>query len=165
MKTTQIIVTTVLTTLSVLALFGAFAWTLSPAAAIASSLHADSSAQIGSHCSHFDSDHTRLLDAYVTVTLDLDDAQQHTLTPLIEIIEAWRQDTVVSCEQASFQDIDSSLTALQDFLGRSEQAVADLRPAFDDFTAALTPEQRAELDGFLDHHSQPGMHRSGRRWH
>ena len=152
MKSKHIVLTTVLTTLTVLAFVGAFAWSVSPAAAIAGSLHASHSAPDGDHCARLSEEHTELIDAYLRITLDLDDSQQQALAPVIGVIEAWRVDAVATCENADFTNVDSSLATMQAMLGLTETAIAELRPAVGAFQAGLSPEQQAELTALLSHH-------------
>ena len=161
MKSTYMIATTVLTTLTVLVFVGAFAWSVSPASALASSLAAAHSSPDGNHCARLDGKHTELLDAYLRITLELDDSQHQALTPVIDIVEEWRQDTVTACESAQLDNVDASLAAMQAVLGRTEQAIADLRPAFGEFQAQLSEEQKAQIDGMLAHHHERKARRHG----
>ena len=79
MKSTYMIATTVLTTLTVLVFVGAFAWSVSPASALASSLAATHSSPDGNHCARLDGKHTELLDAYLRITLELDESARKWL--------------------------------------------------------------------------------------
>lgn len=154
MNQLQIVVTTVLTTLAVLTLIGVFAVsTFWPEAALAHSLmrHGGSSTT-GDHCARLDAKHTRHVRALISAELDLDDAQDIALEPVIEVLERWRVDAVETCNAVSLTSVDDSLASLQSILGRSEQAIVELRPAFEGFYIALTPEQQADLDGWIEYH-------------
>ena len=100
MKSKHIVVTTVLTTLTVLAFVGVFAWSVTPAAAIAGGVTASHAQDSGDPCARLGEEHTELIDAYLRITLDLDDAQHQALAPVIDVIEAWRVDAVAACATA-----------------------------------------------------------------
>ncbi len=154
MNQLQIVVTTVLTTLAVLTLIGVFAAsTFWPEAALAHGLmrHGGSSTT-GDHCARLDAKHTRHVRALISAELDLDDAQDIALEPVIEVLERWRVDAVETCNAVSLTSIDDSLASLQSILGRSEQSIVELRPAFEGFYTALTPEQQTDLDGWIEYH-------------
>ena len=152
MNQLQIVVTTVLTTLAVLTLIGVFAAsTFWPEAALAHGLMRHGGPG-GDHCARLDAKHTRHVRALISAELDLDDAQDIALEPVIEVLERWRVDAAETCNAVSLTSVDDGLASLQSILGRSEQAIAELRPAFEGFYTALTPEQQADLDGWIDDH-------------
>lgn len=154
MNQMQIVVTTVLTTLAVLTMIGVFAAsTFWPEAALAHGLmrHGGPSAD-GNHCTRLDAKHTRHIRALISAELDLDDAQDVALEPVIDVLERWRLDAVETCNGVDTTSLDDGLAAFQAVLDRSGQAIAELRPAVDAFYTQLSAEQQVDLDAWIDHH-------------
>ncbi len=167
----NIIITTVLTTLAVLVVGAITAWALWPINAEAGAMgdfhQSTLETQQVSHCHRLENDHTKLVQAVVTATLDLDINQQNALQPVTEVVENWRAEALKTCQTLDLSSIDSSLASLQVILAQGSDAITEFRPAFDEFYASLDDNQRNQINEFIQsHHGRDRQHRSfSRRWH
>lgn len=107
------------------------------------------------HCGPLGEHKTRLLSAYVSITLDLDEAQDAALAPVIEVLDRWHSEAGSVCDHTELTSAPLALDHLQQLLDRTREAMDELRPAFDSFYAALTVEQQERLNGWLKHHHGP----------
>lgn len=102
-------------------------------------------------CGELDERATRLMSAYLSITLDLDEAQEAALAPVIDVVERWHSASggfchgEVSTAPAAFDELDRMLATAQ-------AALDELRPAFDAFYGTLTAEQQAQLNGWISQH-------------
>lgn len=166
MNISQIIVTAVLTTLTLLALATVTVWSLWPRTAeagVAVAAHTTGWHESGNHCQHFSADHLELGQAVVTVALDLDDAQQAALAPVRSSLENWRSQIATLCETVDHDNInvDTGLQSLEQVLSISAATVAEVRPHLSGFVAGLTPEQSDKLKSYMSRHH----HKRGYRGH
>ena len=164
----KVVVTTVLTTLVVTALGVVAATALWPDTAQAHGMNAvlgygrhgmhGALTAPGSHCHRLESRHTRMLEAFVTIELGLDDNQEQALQPVIAAVDRWRADAARTCENLSIATAPEGLDTLQQVLSRGERALTEIAPLFNAFYATLNKEQRAGLDRWVAHrnpqHSQ-----------
>jgi len=169
MKTRNLLLTSVLT-ITVTGLFGAVAATsLLPSTASAGDLMAGHLQHAGNrgprggghwgggqwgggHCGAFDERAIRLVNAYVSISLDLNEAQEAALEPVIGVIDSWHDESAALCEQADLADAPAALNELSGLLTRTRTAVDELIPAFDAFYTALTQEQQAQLNSWISQH-------------
>ncbi|MEJ2089428.1 MAG: Spy/CpxP family protein refolding chaperone [Gammaproteobacteria bacterium] len=102
-------------------------------------------------CGELDERATRLMSAYLSITLDLDEAQEAALAPVIDVVERWHSASdgfchgEVSTAPAAFDELDR-------MLANARAALNELRPAFDAFYGTLTAEQQAQLNGWISQH-------------
>ena len=167
MNILQIIVTAVLTTLTLLALGTVAVWSLWPQTAeagVAVAAHSAGWRSSENHCDHLSSDHLELGEAVLTITLDLDDAQQAALSPIRTGLENWRSQVSTICESFDHEttDVDSGLASLEQVLAISATTVGELRPHLTGFVAALSPAQRDKLHSYMARHHR---HRRGHNHH
>ena len=155
MKPTTVVVTSVLTTLAVIAfgVVGASAvlpqmasrtWLWRVAAMVGMEVAGIAHA-LGPH-------HTAFVEAHIAASLDLDETQSSALAPMIAVLESWRGDVVAACESFDPQSVGEGIEQMQAVLQLSAQSLGELRPAFDSFYTALNDEQRAHIDELLAHH-------------
>lgn len=166
MTVPKIILTTVLTTITALAFAVVFGATLLPAGAIAHggwSSSGHGSAHFGSRrggnlqdrCERLSEQHTRVAGAMVTAYLDLDDAQEAALQPMLDVLDSWRADGQSLCLELANQpnhSVDLGLSTMQAFLARSASAMAELQPAYAAFAGSLSTAQQAKIQAMLDRH-------------
>jgi hypothetical protein len=157
----QVVVTAVLTTLAVLALGVAAAWSLWPTSVAAS---ATIGAHAGtwdpqSHCSAFESDHLAIGEAALDAALGLNEAQQQALVPVVTAIDTWRGELHQTCTSADLSSLDASLASIQTVLDQSASAFEELRPALSSFHASLSAEQQQTLHSYLQSHRTQRAHR------
>jgi hypothetical protein len=165
MNVFKVAVTAVLATLAMLA-FGVVAvWSLWPTTAEASvALAAHSSAwQTGklSHCQRFGGEHVKFGQAVVTAALDLNDKQEKNLAKVAIKVEAWRTQAEATCAQTDLTTLDGGLAGLETILAQSSTAMAELRPAINEFYAELSPDQQAQLRDYVQSHQGHGQRRRG----
>jgi hypothetical protein len=165
MNVFQVAVTAALATLAVLA-FGVVAvWSLWPVTAEASvALAAHSSSWQSdklSHCQRFGGEHVKIGQAVVSAALDLNDKQAKNLADVAAKVEAWRAQAETTCEQTDLTTLDGGLTGLELMLAQSATAMAELRPAINEFYAVLSPDQQSQLRDYMQSHQQQGPHRRG----
>ncbi len=167
MNAPKLIITTVLTTLVVLGFTAVFASGLLPSQAVA---HPVFSADRGHHfsgrhrgaplaerCERLSRDPSRVASAMVTAYLDLDDAQEQALAPLLDVASRWREDSLTLCREvaaAEEHSIELGLSTMETFLSRSASAAGELRGAWGDFSATLTAEQQDTIREMLSRHQR-----------
>ena len=160
----QIVLTTVLTMLILLAFTVAGVWATWPQtaqASVAVAAHASTWHQgQGDHCARLDASHIDLGEALVTATLDLSDAQQSALTPISEAAQRWQSVAKTTCENANFSDLNTSLAEVENALSQSSAAVREMRPLIADFYANLDTDQQDKLQQLMHSHGP----RHGRRF-
>lgn len=167
MNTPKIVITTVLSTLVVLAFTAVFASGLMPRTASAhggfSGTHFRGPGRHGGdladRCERLGRDHSRLASAIASSYLDLDAAQEVALEPLLAIGNRWREDTQALCLQlagAENHSVDQGLATMEAFLDRSAGTAGELRAAWRDFEAQLTPAQQATITAMLSRHHSEG---------
>jgi len=83
------------------------------------------------HCGHLDEKSTALLGAYLGISLELTDAQQATLTPVLQVLDGWRVAVRASCDHADFADAPDALRTLNRLVERTRTSMIELLPAFD----------------------------------
>jgi hypothetical protein len=103
-------------------------------------------------CGQLDDRATRLVSAYVSITLDLDDAQEAALAPVIEIAERWHEEAASICQDSGITTAPAALVELDRVLATTRTALDELRPAFDAFYAALTADQQERLNSWINEH-------------
>lgn len=164
MKTRNILLTSVLT-VAVFGLFGAvltsslFPNTASAGAVIAGHLagsHAHGHRSWAHSCDGTDARMIELANAWVSISLDLNEAQEVQLQPVLQVLADWDDQANVFCEPDSLTTAPGALREASRLLDASQRSMADLIPAFDAFYAALTPEQQAELNTWITEHHGRG---------
>lgn len=158
MKSRNLLLTTVLTA-AVLGLF---------AAVLASSLlpgHASAGQILTGHLSGSQHGHGRwhahascdadeaqlvaLANAWVSITLNLDESQETALVPVLDVLARWHDDARVLCDHPDVADAPAALAMLDTLIEDSALAMNDLVPAFNAFYASLTAEQQASLNAWI----------------
>jgi Spy/CpxP family protein refolding chaperone len=155
MKTQKLLLTSILT-ISVFGLFGAvLASGLLPTTASAGGLlmahNHGGHGGWGRHCGADQEHAAELIHAFVSIRLDLDEAQESALDEVVGVVDRWHRDLPV-CEHPAFADAPAALAALNEVVDQTGAAMAELQPAFAAFYAALTPEQQERLNSWLRHH-------------
>jgi hypothetical protein len=105
----------------------------------------------GNHCGHLDNKHTRMLAAYLEISLDLTEDQQTALDPVIVVLDDWRVATQLACSNLNLDTAPAVLNDIEIILGDAQAAVVALRPAFDMFYASLTQAQQTQLNSLIHH--------------
>jgi hypothetical protein len=167
MKSSRIILTTVFSTLTLLAFGSVLATSLLPFGAEAhgfrtglggehhagaSATRGDRGARMLAHCQRLSPAHTRVVEAAISAALDLDDSQQNALAPIMEVLDEWRAQASTTCEQLPSNDVDAGLAAMQEMLNNTANTIGALRPAYGDFYAQLNTEQKTLIDEMIARH-------------
>ncbi len=165
----KIILTTVLTTLTALFFTAVVAASFLPGGAQAHGFGKFGGSGIGrhgshrggpgrmlAHCEHLSPAHTRVMQAAISAGLDLSDAQEAALAPIIDVVDGLREQVQASCKTMPPQDVDAGLATMQNLLQDSANALADIRPAYANFYASLTADQQAHIDGMVARHQAHG---------
>ena len=105
----------------------------------------------GNHCEHLDDKHTRMLAAYLEISLDLTDDQQLALEPVVSVLDDWRETTRRACSSLNLATAPDALADMEMILGDAQVAIAALRPTFDVFYASLTETQQTQLNSLINH--------------
>ena len=166
MKTRNLLVTSVLT-VAVFGLFGAvltsslFPNTASAGGLIAghlagSHVHRGGSRGWAHSCDGTDARVIELANAWVSISLDLNDSQEAELQPVLQVLADWHDQANVFCEPENLATAPSALREVSGLLETSQRSMAELIPAFDAFYATLTPEQQAELNTWISRHHGHG---------
>jgi len=108
----------------------------------------------GHDCGRLDDTHTRLLMAYVEISLALTAEQTAALHDAMPALESWREAAQASCERLASGTLPEIMVALGAMLDDSRRAVDEITPKLDVFYGTLTEEQRATLDGWIAHHGK-----------
>ena len=146
--------------------------------ALAYHYQSDDPTQACNHCRHLSAQHTKFARAFVTAALDLDDAQEAALDPVVQVLEGWRVDTLAICESVADHEhphemnpetMDAHLSALQSMLAQTSDRIGELRPALADFHATLDEDQIAQIKEAAASHRRfkgfgHGRGRHGGRW-
>jgi hypothetical protein len=114
---------------------------------------------LADRCERLGRDHSRLAGAIATTYLDLDATQEGALEPLLAIGNRWREDTQTLCLElagAESHSVDQGLATMEAFLDRSAGTAGELRAAWRDFEAQLTPAQQATITAMLSRHHPQG---------
>lgn len=106
----------------------------------------------GDACARLDAKHSRLLSAYLEISLDLDDAQSHELANAVAVLDDWRAATQLRCATFAVATLPEALTELKEALTDAQQAIEQLQPHMESFYSTLSAEQRATLNGWAQHH-------------
>ncbi len=168
MSVSKIVLTTVLTTLTALVFVVVAAASLWPFTADAhgglrghwgghSGNHqtgTDRHQRALEHCQSMGPAHTRIVEAAISAGLNLDVSQEEALSPVISVLDDWRQSTANTCAElaAGTQDIDQKMAAMEQVLRISADSVAQLRPAYASFSTQLSPEQQARIQTLMQRH-------------
>ena len=160
MKTRNFLLSSVLT-ITVIGLFGAVLTTsLLPGSATAGGLLASHMHNMNSghsrwgsgHCREPDAQTARLIRAYLGITLDLDEAQETQLEPVIGVLDRWHAEASAFCDHEAISNAPAALRQIDQLVTRTSEAMAELLPAFEAFYAALTPEQQERLNSWINQH-------------
>lgn len=156
MRKRNLLLTSVLT-IAVVGLFATVLTTsLLPGSAtaghvLAGHLHADGHrSPWAGHCGALDDRTARLVSAYVSISLDLDEPQEAALEPVIDIMESWH-DEGGFCH-GEITTAPAALDELDQALDQAKAALNELRPAFEAFYGSLTAEQQDRLNGWINRH-------------
>ena len=155
----KIVLTTVLTVFTLLAFVGVAATTFLPRAAEAHGFRAmgghgggDRHQRMLQHCERLGPAHTRVVEAMISASLDLNDSQEEALQPIMRVLDDWRAAAAQRCADGEITSIDDGLALAEGMLSASATAVAELRPAWSAFDAQLSDEQRARIGAMLQRH-------------
>ena len=165
MKPIQVVVTAVFTTLALVGFASVIGWSVLPKSAEAHAVADRDQDRHGRHggwfrgrdgdrgdrCQRFGPRHIEAARSMVAAHLDLTDAQDAELDPILDVMEAWRVDVVASCER-SIDSTPEGLQVLQEVMARSAAALTEAQGSFESFYASLDDDQRATMDRWLDHH-------------
>lgn len=160
MSASKIVLTTVLTTLTALVFVIVATASLWPFAADAHGglrshqAGADRHQRALERCQSMGPAHTRIAEAAISAGLNLDVNQEEALAPIISVLDEWRQNTANTCTElaSGTQDIDQKMAAMEQVLRISADSVAQLRPAYANFSIQLSPEQQARIQGLMQRH-------------
>lgn len=157
----KIVLTTVLTVFTLIAFASVAATAFFPFAVEAHGMRghggatSDRHERMLQHCKRMGPAHTRVIEAAVSAALDLDNAQEDALQPVIGVLDNLRETAVSTCDNLQIDSVDGGLAAMQQMLGASADAIAELRPAYANFEASLNDEQKAHVAEMIArHHSR-----------
>ena len=156
MKRRNLLLTSLLT-IAVVGLFGAvLATSVAPTTARATGLVAmrdhGSHARRGDHCHEIDDTRLRLAAAYASIVLDLNDAQEAALEPVLDVVRRWHDEAAAYCDPAGLDTAPALIRSAAALVERTSLAIDDLVPAFDAFYATLTAEQQERLNDWIRAH-------------
>jgi hypothetical protein len=103
-------------------------------------------------CDGTDARMIELASTWVSMSLDLTDDQEAELQPVLKVLADWHDEANVFCEPERLATAPDALRGVSSLLESSQRSMAELIPAFDAFYAALTSEQRAQLNAFIAEH-------------
>jgi len=166
MKTRNLLLSSVLT-VAIFGLLGAvLTSSLVPGTASAGSLiaghlsggHGHQGHQGGSHagwrhgCDGTDVRMIELASTWVSLSLDLNAAQEAQLQPVLEVLADWHDQANVFCEPENLATAPAALREVSNLLESSQQSMTTLIPVFDAFYASLTSEQQTQLNTWISEH-------------
>ena len=106
----------------------------------------------GHSCEGTDARMLELASTWVSLSLDLTDAQEAQLQPVLQVLADWHEEASIFCDPERLATAPEALREVSGLLESSQRSMANLIPAFDAFYAALTPEQQAQLNAFITEH-------------
>lgn len=163
MEPAQLIITVLLTAVILVAIIFATAVSLFPGAVQAHSFSGarggwsthrsggHGGGDNGDHCARLNLPIAKLAGVMIDDHLELNDGQRDLLTPALDIIESWQNQTRTQCERLTGADVSTGLDVLEQTLRISTDSVAALRPAYAAFHNNLDATQRKHIDEAMQH--------------
>lgn len=109
-------------------------------------------------CEKLSADHTKFVSAFISASLDLSDAQEDQLQPMIQVIDDWRADMKITCENHSMASVQDGLTTAQVFMERTASALSALTVEYSTFESSLDAEQKAVIQEHIAKHQSRHPH-------
>ncbi|MEM1433613.1 MAG: hypothetical protein AAGG11_06125 [Pseudomonadota bacterium] len=168
MKTTKIVIGTVLT-IGILGSLGSVVGSSLVPSALAAAPWGDAEPQFArfrgpgrqhgsarERCERMDPEHVKYAGAFASAFLDLNAEQRDALEPVLSALRGWATEAQTLCPSLESVAVSDRLTTMQAFLQISADSLNAVKAAYEQFEPQLTADQLTRLEEAMQ---QRGRHR------